>query len=149
MNRRPFLALCAAAAALLVSCAREPEAGSAALAEQPDETEAPVRLANPASTHCVKAGGRLAIEKLPSGAEYGLCLFEDNRQCEEWALLRGDCPLGGRRITGYATAAGRYCAITGGTYTVVAGDTGSEERGHCDLPGGKSCDADDYYQGNC
>jgi len=107
------------------------------------------QLANPAATHCVKVGGRLTIEKHPSGDEFGVCLFEDNRQCEEWAMLRGDCPVGGRRITGYPTAAGRYCAITGGTYTVVSDGDGSAERGHCDLPGGKSCDADDYYNGSC
>src|SRR5688572_7458517 len=89
-------------------------------------TDAP-RLANPASTHCVKVGGRLTIEKHPSGSEFGVCLFEDNRQCEEWAMLRGECPVGGRRITGYSTAAGRYCAITGGTYTVVSDGEGSAE----------------------
>lgn len=108
-----------------------------------------VQLANPASVNCVKVGGRRTLERNPAGGEFGVCLFEDNRQCEEWAMLRGECPVGGRRITGYATAAGRYCAITGGTYTVIAGDEASDERGHCNLPGGRSCDADDYYRGAC
>jgi putative hemolysin len=31
--------------------------------------------------------------------QYGVCFFEDNRQCEEWALLRGDCPVGGKKVT--------------------------------------------------
>jgi len=99
--------------------------------------------------NCRKAGGRLSIEKNPAGAEFGVCLFEDNHQCEEWALLRGDCPVGGRRITGYVTQAGRYCAITGGQYTDVTGNDASDERGTCVLPGGKRCEAEEYYRGAC
>ena len=29
-------------------------------------------------------------------------------------MLRGACRVGGLRVTGYVTPAGRYCAITGG-----------------------------------
>jgi len=54
------------------------------------------------------------MQKNPSGGEYGICFFEDNRQCEEWALFRGDCQKGGRKVTGYETDAQVYCAITGG-----------------------------------
>ena len=100
--------------------------------------------ANPASAHCIEVGGRLVIEKSPAGGEFGVCYFEDNHQCEEWALLRGECPAGGRRITGYATQAGRYCAITGGQYTDVTGNDASDERGNCVLPGGKKCEAEAY-----
>jgi len=85
----------------------------------------------------------------PAGARFGVCLFEDNHQCEEWALLRGECPVGGRRITGYATQAGRYCAITGGQYTGISGNDSSNEKGTCTLPGGKVCDAEKYYDGTC
>ena len=107
------------------------------------------QLANPAATNCVKVGGRLSIEKNPAGGEFGVCLFEDNHQCEEWALMRGECPVGGRRITGYATQAGRYCAITGGQYTDVTGNDASDERGNCVLPGGKVCEAEAYWRGTC
>src|SRR5688572_16940315 len=124
----------------LAGCTRDPMPEPAA--------DAPVRLANPASTHCVKSGGRLTIETHPAG-EFGICLFEDNRQCEEWALMRGECPMGGVRVTGYATAAGRYCAITGGRYSVTAGHDASDERGNCALPGGKVCEAETYYSGGC
>jgi len=113
------------------------------------KSPATTQLANPASDNCIKVGGRLVIEKNPAGAELGVCLFEDNHQCEEWALLRGACPVGGRKITGYATQAGRYCAITGGTYAVTSGSDASDEKGNCELPGGKICDAEAYYQGSC
>jgi putative hemolysin len=56
------------------------------------------RLTNPASENCAAHGGRLLIETAPAG-QYGVCLFEDNRQCEEWALLRGACPVGGIKVT--------------------------------------------------
>ncbi len=107
------------------------------------------QLANPASQHCVEQGGKLVIERHPNGGEYGVCLFPENRQCEEWALLRGECRAGGIRITGYATPAARYCAITGGTYTVVARSGAADEQGNCTLPGGKICDAEAYYQESC
>ena len=74
-------------------------------------------LANPASKNCAARGGKLAMEKNPKGGEYGVCVFADNLQCEEWAMLRGQCRTGGVKVTGYATPAARYCAITGGTKT--------------------------------
>jgi len=78
-----------------------------------------------------------------------VCLFEDNRQCEAWALLRGECPVGGLRVTGYATDAARYCAITGGRYAITARSGAADEEGTCALPGGASCDSDSYYRGTC
>ncbi len=70
-------------------------------------------IANPASVNCIDKGGTLSIQKRGDGGEYGICIFEDNRQCEEWALFRGECPAGGIKITGYVTPAARYCAIPG------------------------------------
>jgi putative hemolysin len=93
------------------------------------------QLANPASENCVAHGGRLVIETAPAG-QYGVCLFEDNRQCEEWALLRGACPSGGIKVTGYATPQARYCAIRGGDYAITSQQTASApETGTCTLPG--------------
>jgi putative hemolysin len=109
---------------------------------------AQTQLANPASQNCVKQGGTLKIERRPDGGQYGVCVFTDNYQCEEWALLRGECPKNGLRVTGYVTPAGRYCAITGGRYTVVT-ESAAGETGVCSLPGGKACDAAAYYAGTC
>lgn len=107
------------------------------------------QLANPASVNCVKQGGTLTIDRRADGGEFGVCVFADNYQCEEWALLRGECPKTGLRVTGFATAAGRYCAITGGRYSVVSAPATSPERGACALSTGKVCDADAYYAGTC
>ena len=110
---------------------------------------APTGLANPASQNCAARGGTLKIERRPDGGEYGVCVFADNYQCEEWAMLRGHCPVGGLRMTGYVTAAARYCAITGGRYAVTGRGGAADEQGVCSLPGGKACDASAYYSGTC
>ncbi len=108
-----------------------------------------VGLANPASTNCIEQGGTLEIREQGDAGQYGVCLFEDNLQCEEWAMLRGDCPVGGLRITGYATDAAVYCAITGGTYAAGSLDADGVEQGECTLVSGETCDAWAYFDGQC
>ena len=127
---------------LAIGCAGTPAGTSA-------QGQPPAQLANPASQNCVARGGTLRIERRPDGGQYGVCIFTDNYQCEEWAMLRGECPAGGLRVTGYITPAARYCAITGGRYTVVANSGGADEQGACALPGGKACEAKAYYAGTC
>jgi len=129
----------------LLGCGLLLAAGCSETAKPPQ-----VGLANPASQNCIAKGGQLRIETAGNGAQYGVCLFDDNRQCEEWALLRGECPVGGRKITGYVTPQARYCAIRGGTYTVTAEQTAdTPERGDCALPGQPACDALALYDGRC
>jgi len=48
-------------------------------------------LANPASVNCFNQGGKLEIRKDADGGEYGVCIFNDKSECEEWALFRGEC----------------------------------------------------------
>jgi putative hemolysin len=108
------------------------------------------QLANPASEHCVAKGGQLVIETAGDGGQYGVCVFEDNRQCEEWALLRGACPVGGLKVTGYVTPQARYCAIRGGAYAVTMEPTATTpEQGTCTLSGQPPCDALALYEGRC
>ncbi|HEU5153244.1 MAG TPA: DUF333 domain-containing protein, partial [Gemmatimonadales bacterium] len=100
-------------AATLIACRNRPGA-----AERPAaDTTAGVRLANPASKNCVDKGGTLAIEQDPNGGQFGVCNFPKNHQCEEWAMLRGHCPVGGIKVTGFVTPASRFCGITGGQYS--------------------------------
>lgn len=100
-----------------------------------------IGLANPASQYCLKKGGKLHREKGPGGGERSICCFGNNHQCEEWAMLRGHCPVGGVRITGYSTPAGIYCAIRGGKVL-------DKER-KCRLPSGKICLSEEVYSGDC
>lgn len=116
---------------------------------QAEAAGTPAQIANPASQNCVEQGGTLAIEERGDLGQIGVCYFEDNRQCEEWALLRGECPVDGVKITGYVTPAGRYCAITGGAYAITGNSGADDEQGTCTLPDGGLCDAWDYYNGLC
>ncbi len=99
-------------------------------------------MANPASTNCLKLGGNLVIEKRGDGGEYGLCFFEDNRACEEWALMHGDCPLGGRKTTGFDTIDQKYCAWLGGETLAVSNSI-------CTFKDGSKCSTIDFYNGVC
>ncbi len=114
----------------------------------PTQTE-PAQEANPASVHCLEVGGTLSIQERGDGGQYGICHFEDNRQCEEWALLREECPEGGLEVTGYVTTAARYCAITGSTYTVTGNSGAEDEEGTCTFKDDSLCDAWEYYNGEC
>ena len=102
----------------------------------------PVKIANSASVNCAKVGGNLVIQKRGDGEEYGLCYFEDNRACEEWALLRGDCPVGGRKTTGYDTIDQNYCAWSGGNTLAVPNSV-------CIFKNGSKCSTIDFYNGKC
>ena len=58
----------------------------------PEPAAAPtVSLANPASVHCMKIGGKLRIEKTPQG-ERGICVLPNGTEMEEWTLFRRDHP---------------------------------------------------------
>ena len=100
----------------------------------------PVGMANPASVNCVDKGGQLQIQQRGDGGEYGICYFEDNRQCEEWSLMRGECPVGGLKITGYDNQSQVYCAITGGTVDMNKNTCTSKD---------KVCDLEEYFEGVC
>ena len=100
-----------------------------------------VGLANPASQNCIDKGGTLQILKRGDGGQYGVCYFEDNRQCEEWALFRKACPVGGLKVTGYLTQEAVYCAISGGHVY--------ENETVCQLKSGKRCSTSDFYNSKC
>jgi dipeptidase D len=64
-------------------------------------------------------------------------------------MMRGDCPVAGIKVTGYVTPAARFCAITGGEYTVTDSSNAEDEQGTCAFPNGATCDVWDYYRGEC
>ena len=53
-----------------------------------------VGLPNPASQYCVEQGGTLEMRSDENGNQYGVCIFPDGSECEEWAFLRGECASG-------------------------------------------------------
>lgn len=106
-----------------------------------DQAEKAVGMPNPAAVNCDDKGGRVVAAVRGDGGQYGVCLFADNRQCEEWALFREECPVGGVAVAGYETAEQIYCVITGGRVAV--------EDGECELPNKGRCALTDYYSGGC
>jgi len=141
-------------ALLLGACIPVPTPSAPAPETQPTSAATPAlrtgaSVANPASENCIQQGGTLSIVERGDDGQYGTCTFGDNQQCEEWALLRGDCPVGGVKVTGYTTPAARYCAITGGTYTATGKSGAEDEQGTCTFKDGSQCEAWDYYNGKC
>jgi putative hemolysin len=51
-------------------------------------------LANPASVYCEEQGYRLEMRTDADGGIYGVCVFPDGSECEEWAFFRGECGPG-------------------------------------------------------
>jgi len=52
-------------------------------------------LANPAAVYCEEQGGRVEIRTAADGGQYGVCIFVDGSECDEWAFYRGECgPMG-------------------------------------------------------
>jgi putative hemolysin len=82
----------------------------------------PPEVSNQASRECSDRGGQQRMEPGPFG-EIGVCAFGE-KQCEQWAMLRGDCPRGGIPVANFATTLQRHCAIRGGSMV----------RGTCALP---------------
>lgn len=50
-----------------------------------------IELPNPASVYCLKQGGKLEIRKDKDEGEYGVCVFSDGTECDEWAFFKGEC----------------------------------------------------------
>jgi inhibitor of cysteine peptidase len=48
-------------------------------------------LPNPASVYCQENGGRWELRSAADGGQYGVCIFPDGSECEEWAFYRGEC----------------------------------------------------------
>jgi putative hemolysin len=55
------------------------------------QPEGEAGLPNPASVYCEEHGSSLEIRSAANGGQYGVCIFPDGSECEEWAFYRGEC----------------------------------------------------------
>ncbi len=62
-----------------------------------ETTQPNTQLPNPASQHCQDNNGTLEIIDGEDG-QYGLCHFDDESMCEEWAFFREECTKGKLKI---------------------------------------------------
>lgn len=65
---------------------------------QPAVSFEKVEIANPASVYCVQSGYKLEIRTGIDGGQYGVCIFLDGNECEEWAFFRSECGIGYRKL---------------------------------------------------
>ena len=136
------------AAILIGGCSKKPAPTNTSVPSTEGETNR-AGLANPASVNCEEKGGKLEFRDRSELGQYGVCVFEDNRQCEEWALLGGECLEGGVKVTDYVTEAAVYCAITGGEYAGTGNSGAADEQGTCTLKNSTTCDVWEYFGGKC
>lgn len=61
-------------------------------------------MSNPASVFCQEQGYQSEIRTAEDGSQYGVCLFPDGSECDEWAYYRSECsPTGQSGNTPAAT----------------------------------------------
>jgi uncharacterized protein len=99
-------------------------------------------MPNPASMHCGSAGGTLETRTNEYG-EYGVCLFPDGCECEEWAFFNGE-----------VCQDHSLCAQQGGAIVVHTGEDCPQELlvttcGVCELPSGGQSFESDLDRGGC
>jgi putative hemolysin len=63
-------------------------------------------MPNPASEKCEEDGYTLEIREDETGGQYGVCIFGDGTECEEWDYYRGECAPGDCVIAEDCTAVG-------------------------------------------
>lgn len=51
-------------------------------------------LANPAAVYCEQQGYTVEIREDPAGGQYGVCVFGDGTECDEWEFYKGECQPG-------------------------------------------------------
>ncbi|MGO1073315.1 putative hemolysin [Lysobacter sp. CA199] len=92
MNRRALYVVLSLSLLALSACSTPSTPAGETAAAGAEPAARSVGMANPASVHCHKLGGKLEIRSDKDGGQYGLCTLPDGRVCEEWALFRdGKC----------------------------------------------------------
>lgn len=76
---------------LVFVCATLTACQTSAPAGPQTSPESQQSIPNPASVYCEEHGGALEIRSDTDGNQYGVCIFPDGSECDEWAYYRGEC----------------------------------------------------------
>ena len=97
-------------------------------------------LPNPASVYCEKLGYKLEIRTDETGGQYGVCIFPDGQECEEWKFFRGKC---GQKFS--------FCEKQGYKIENKIEDMGTwtAEYAVCIFPDGSECKESAFFEGRC
>ena len=112
---------------------------------KPGESE--IGMPNPASVYCEEQGGKLEIRTDADGGQYGVCIFEDGSECEEWAFFHGECAPGASD-TQIANPASVYCEEQGGKLEIRT-DADGGQYGVCIFEDGSECEEWAFFRGEC
>ena len=63
---------------------------SESLTPTPEPSTGQAGLANPASVYCVEQGYRNEIRTAKDGSQFGVCVFPDGSEADDWAFFRGE-----------------------------------------------------------
>jgi putative hemolysin len=115
-----------------------------------------ITIANPASAYCEEQGGELEIRTAQDGSQYGVCMFEDDTECEEFAYYHGECKTGDMDVApaptaipaGISNPASTYCVKQGGTSEIRTAEDGSQY-GVCNFSDGNACEEWAFFKGEC
>ena len=149
---------------LVAGCTQAPKGAEQIVpGTTPSVTTPGSSLANPAAVFCKEKNYGYEIRRNPDGSEYGVCIFPDRTECEEWAFYQGRCPAVTTPVaitpqaispavtnptTALANPSAVLCISKNYTYLTRKNPDGSEY-GVCIFPGGKECDAWAYFRGEC
>jgi putative hemolysin len=112
---------------------------------------------NPASVYCEENGGTVQMAQDAVGGQFGMCVFPDRSECDEWAYFRGDCQPGDSLqptsptpadAANVANPASRYCEKNGGTVEFRQ-DAAGGVKGMCVFPDKTECEEWAYYRDEC
>lgn len=86
------LCLIAVVLFLLAACtSREALPTATVPPARPTATAPAADMPNPASAYCEGQGFRSEIRTAADGSQFGVCIFPDGSECDEWAFYRGEC----------------------------------------------------------
>ena len=105
-----------------------------------DEKERLIGIPNPAAVYCAKLGYKYETRKNEYGGEYGVVIFPDGTECNDWSFFKGKA---GQKWS--------YCKRHGGKIEnrVENMGTWTAESAVCVFPDGSECDETQYIDGKC
>ncbi len=139
MNTKNISILLVVLILCLVGCTSKPT---------PPETADQSGMPNPASVYCEEQGGQLEIRTDDVGGQYGVCIFDDGSECEEWDFYNGKCAPEDAEIVGMPNPASVYCEEQGGQLEIRS-DADGGQYGVCIFSDGSECDEWAFFRGEC
>jgi putative hemolysin len=91
-----------------------------------EPTDASPGMPNPASVYCEEQGGQVEIRSDEDSGQYGVCVFDDGSECDEWEFYRGECAPEGADVIGMPNPASVYCEEQGGQVEIRSDEDGGQ-----------------------